>query len=155
MVRCMCIILASIVWQVIFLGPFGIFTVWQFTWKTNMVLHRTEQGWSSPLDQDLRRYSHRNLSYLFVLHKDFLGAFRLFHLFQFFHKNLCLSESKFHARFTQSFNRPNLRFIVKPKKKVMEEILHYVKTKHPISSGIIYCLSRWVCGDSYSVRILI
>ncbi|XP_067057475.1 recQ-like DNA helicase BLM isoform X2 [Acropora muricata] len=47
--------------------------------------------------------------------------------------------------FTQSFNRPNLRFIVKPKKKVMEEILHYVKTKHPISSGIIYCLSRNDC----------
>ncbi|XP_068741316.1 recQ-like DNA helicase BLM isoform X1 [Montipora capricornis] len=47
--------------------------------------------------------------------------------------------------FTQSFNRPNLRFVVQPKKKVMDEILQYVKTKHPVSSGIIYCLSRNDC----------
>lgn len=26
----------------------------------------------------------------------------------------------------------------------MEEILQYIKTKHPVSSGIIYCLSRLV-----------
>lgn len=47
--------------------------------------------------------------------------------------------------FTQTFNRPNLRFVVKPKKKVMEEILQYIKTKHPVSSGIVYCLSRNDC----------
>lgn len=47
--------------------------------------------------------------------------------------------------FTQTFNRPNLRFIVKPKKKVMEEILQYIKTKQPVSSGIVYCLSRNDC----------
>ena len=47
-------------------------------------------------------------------------------------------------RFTQTFNRPNLRFVVKPKKKVMEEILQYIKTKHAVSSGIVYCLSRLV-----------
>ncbi|XP_022785199.1 Bloom syndrome protein homolog isoform X2 [Stylophora pistillata] len=47
--------------------------------------------------------------------------------------------------FTQTFNRPNLRFIVKPKKKVMDEILQYIKTKQPASSGIVYCLSRNDC----------
>jgi len=53
-------------------------------------------------------------------------------------------------RFTQTFNRPNLRFVVKPKKKVMEEILQYIKTKHAVSSGIVYCLSRLVIVEVMS-----
>jgi len=52
--------------------------------------------------------------------------------------------------FTQTFNRPNLRFVVKPKKKVMEEILQYIKTKHAVSSGIVYCLSRLVIVEVMS-----
>ena len=33
----------------------------------------------------------------------------------------------------------------------MEEILLYIKTKHPVSSGIIYCLSRLVIIFKYVV----
>jgi len=44
----------------------------------------------------------------------------------------------------QSFNRPNLRYYVKPKgtaKNTLKEIADYIKN-HPRDSGIIYCLSR-------------
>ncbi|XP_048583683.1 Bloom syndrome protein homolog isoform X3 [Nematostella vectensis] len=49
-------------------------------------------------------------------------------------------------RFTQSFNRSNLQFQVKPKKKaIVEEITEFIKSKYPHASGIVYCLSRKEC----------
>ena len=47
-------------------------------------------------------------------------------------------------RFTQSFNRPNLKFSVVPKrlKKVNEEIIKLINESFKGQSGIVYCLSR-------------
>lgn len=49
--------------------------------------------------------------------------------------------------FLSSFNRPNLKYIVLPKKGVacLVEIINLIKTKFPRASGIIYCLSRKDC----------
>ena len=49
---------------------------------------------------------------------------------------------------TQSFNRPNLRYEVRPKgksKDVLEDIVKLVKKSYRNQSGIIYCLSRKNC----------
>jgi len=44
---------------------------------------------------------------------------------------------------SQSFNRPNLRYKVLPKKRDIEaEIVHFIKQRHPNETGIIYCNSR-------------
>ncbi|KAK3744099.1 hypothetical protein QZH41_016798, partial [Actinostola sp. cb2023] len=48
-------------------------------------------------------------------------------------------------RFCQSFNRPNLKFQVFPKKKTLDEIITFIKSKYQHSSGIVYCLSRNEC----------
>ncbi|KAF0893130.1 hypothetical protein E2562_023164 [Oryza meyeriana var. granulata] len=48
--------------------------------------------------------------------------------------------------FRQSFNRPNLRYLVQPKtKKCLEDIDNFIKENHPKECGIIYCLSRMDC----------
>lgn len=44
-------------------------------------------------------------------------------------------------QFQGSFNRPNLYYEVRPKRKTYEQILAYIRNK-PDASGIIYCLSR-------------
>ena len=43
--------------------------------------------------------------------------------------------------FENSFNRPNIRYSVLPKKQYQEQILTYLRT-HKEDAGIIYCLSR-------------
>jgi len=44
---------------------------------------------------------------------------------------------------SQSFNRPNLRYKVIPKKRDMETgIIQFIKEKYPNETGIIYCNSR-------------
>lgn len=43
--------------------------------------------------------------------------------------------------FENSFNRPNISYFIKPKKKYFAELLNYLQ-QHPDDSGIIYCLSR-------------
>lgn len=44
---------------------------------------------------------------------------------------------------SQSFNRPNLRYKVKPKKRDIETgIVQFIKEKYPDETGIIYCNSR-------------
>ncbi|SJZ65903.1 DNA helicase RecQ [Sediminibacterium ginsengisoli] len=43
--------------------------------------------------------------------------------------------------FENSFNRPNIRYTVKPKKGYYDELVTYLHA-HPGDSGIIYCLSR-------------
>lgn len=55
-------------------------------------------------------------------------------------KRLLQMENPYTHR--QSFNRPNLRYEIKPKSKnSLVEIAEYVKQR-PRDSGIIYCLSR-------------
>lgn len=48
--------------------------------------------------------------------------------------------------FMSSFNRPNLIYEVRVKTKAVdEELAQFIKTKHPKSSGLIYCISRKDC----------
>lgn len=50
--------------------------------------------------------------------------------------------------FTQSFNRPNLTYEVRPKPKgaeLLSSIANIIKTSYRNQSGIIYCLSRKTC----------
>ncbi|EIJ87551.1 bloom syndrome protein [Nematocida parisii] len=48
--------------------------------------------------------------------------------------------------FTQSFNRPNLKYRVIPKtKNQIAEIVSFIETHYPEDSGIIYCLSKRDC----------
>ncbi|XP_062218159.1 ATP-dependent DNA helicase Q-like 4A isoform X2 [Phragmites australis] len=48
--------------------------------------------------------------------------------------------------FRQSFNRPNLRYFLRPKtKKCLEDIDSFIRTNHLKECGIIYCLSRMDC----------
>lgn len=50
------------------------------------------------------------------------------------------------VKFTQSFNRPNLRYTILPKNKGTElEIVSFINTRHAGQSGIIYCLSKKDC----------
>ncbi|KAG9950528.1 ATP-dependent DNA helicase, partial [Aureobasidium melanogenum] len=52
--------------------------------------------------------------------------------------------------FSQSFNRPNLRYYVysKPKKSVLlDRIQEIIQVEHSDECGIIYCLSRKQCED--------
>jgi superfamily II DNA helicase RecQ len=49
---------------------------------------------------------------------------------------------------TQSFNRPNLNYDVRPKtRNVLDAIAGYIKGRHPDGSGVIYCFSRSNCED--------
>jgi ATP-dependent DNA helicase RecQ len=45
------------------------------------------------------------------------------------------------ATFISSFNRPNIRYTVEPKKRSFEELIHFIR-KRKDESGIVYCLSR-------------
>jgi len=47
----------------------------------------------------------------------------------------------------QSFNRPNLHYDVREKKKgtVLKEIATFIKSRHPNETGIIYCFARAHC----------
>ena len=50
-------------------------------------------------------------------------------------------------RFLSSFNRPNLKYSVLPKKGkgITKEIVTLIKAKFLRESGIVYCLSRKEC----------
>lgn len=48
--------------------------------------------------------------------------------------------------YTQSFNRPNLKYQVIPKgKNPIPDIVSFIETYYPVDSGIIYCLSKRDC----------
>lgn len=61
-------------------------------------------------------------------------------------KQLNLRDCKW---FMSSFNRPNLQYLVLPKKGVstIKDIQDLIKTKFPRASGIVYCLSRKECDQ--------
>ncbi|MDR3424683.1 MAG: DNA helicase RecQ [Alphaproteobacteria bacterium] len=44
--------------------------------------------------------------------------------------------------FTTSFDRPNIRYLIAPKAKPREQLLHFLNKNHKRDSGIVYCLSR-------------
>lgn len=47
---------------------------------------------------------------------------------------------------TQSFNRPNLRYEVRPKtKQTMEDMIRIINVDHRAECGIVYCLSKKHC----------
>lgn len=49
-------------------------------------------------------------------------------------------------RFIRSFNRPNIKYEIVPKKgKSTDEIAELIKSRFPKQSGIVYCLSRDDC----------
>jgi superfamily II DNA helicase RecQ len=55
----------------------------------------------------------------------------------------------------QSFNRPNLQYDVREKKKgtLLKEIVAFINSRHANMSGIIYCLSRKDCeGVAQSLK---
>ncbi|KAJ7079732.1 P-loop containing nucleoside triphosphate hydrolase protein [Mycena belliarum] len=47
--------------------------------------------------------------------------------------------------FRQSLNRPNIEYVVRPKRNAMDEVFQLIKTDHPNQSGIIYCTGRAEC----------
>ncbi|XP_062561250.1 recQ-like DNA helicase Blm isoform X2 [Armigeres subalbatus] len=51
--------------------------------------------------------------------------------------------------FLCSFNRPNLKYIIRPKKGVATktEIIDLIKSKFPRASGIVYCLTKKECDQ--------
>lgn len=61
-------------------------------------------------------------------------------------KQLNLKDCKW---FLCSFNRPNLKYIVLPKKgaTTIIDIEHLIKAKYPRDTGIVYCLSRKECDQ--------
>jgi bloom syndrome protein len=52
-----------------------------------------------------------------------------------------------HAFFTQSFNRPNLKYDIKPKKNILNDIVEFIQREHANKSGVIYCQSRKSCQN--------
>ncbi|KAG5735507.1 ATP-dependent DNA helicase hus2/rqh1 [Termitomyces sp. T112] len=53
-----------------------------------------------------------------------------------------------HIFLKQSFNRPNLNYVIQPKtRKWMESMMDFLRTKYPQKSGVIYCLSRDRCEE--------
>lgn len=50
---------------------------------------------------------------------------------------------------TQSFNRSNLHYEVRPKGgKLLEHMAEFIKNEHEGECGIIYCLSKKACEDT-------
>lgn len=50
---------------------------------------------------------------------------------------------------SQSFNRPNLRYIVKQKGKgFLSDMADFIKTNHRNECGIVYCSSKKQCEDT-------
>ncbi|KAF8894688.1 P-loop containing nucleoside triphosphate hydrolase protein [Infundibulicybe gibba] len=50
------------------------------------------------------------------------------------------------ARFRQSFNRTNLRYVIEEKKKsITNDIVTFISTNHRRKTGVIYCLGRDKC----------
>ncbi|KZT03577.1 ATP-dependent DNA helicase [Laetiporus sulphureus 93-53] len=58
------------------------------------------------------------------------------------------------VEFSQSMNRPNLNYEVRPKKKmVLQEIAQFIKESHARETGIIYAHSRKSCEEiAYKLR---
>ena len=76
--------------------------------------------------------------------KDILNQLKLREPKWFLQVVYCLAFTDSFNRFVQSFNRPNLRYVVEMKrpKNVVQDIVVFINTQFPGQSGIVYCLSR-------------
>lgn len=45
-------------------------------------------------------------------------------------------------QFISSFDRPNIRYRITPKKNTRDQLYRFIETEHPGDAGIIYCLTR-------------
>jgi len=60
--------------------------------------------------------------------------------------------------FKSSFNRVSLRYEIRRKNKVFENMVEFINSTYPHDSGIVYCLSRKECEEVASklrVRLLV
>jgi len=46
------------------------------------------------------------------------------------------------ALYCASFDRPNLRYSVRPKNQPFRQLMEFIRREHPGDAGIVYCLSR-------------
>ena len=60
-------------------------------------------------------------------------------------KNLDLVHA---PQFVSSFDRPNIRYLVKESQSSREELWRFLRAFHPEDSGIVYCLSRKKVEDT-------
>lgn len=60
-------------------------------------------------------------------------------------KRLNLNDARV---FMASFDRPNIFYQVTPKKNAKNQLLDFIRERHPHDSGIIYCLSRKKVEDT-------
>ncbi|KAJ7158357.1 P-loop containing nucleoside triphosphate hydrolase protein [Mycena crocata] len=49
------------------------------------------------------------------------------------------------SKFQRSFNRGNLRYVVRPKKNEFNDVVDFIKNGHMDESGLIYCSTRESC----------
>lgn len=54
-------------------------------------------------------------------------------------ERLGLSDARI---FSQSFDRPNIRYAISPRQNGRNQLLRFLRTQHQGESGIVYCLSR-------------
>ncbi len=60
-------------------------------------------------------------------------------------KNLDLVHAQ---HFVSSFDRPNIRYLIRESQSSREELWRFIKAFHPEDSGIVYCLSRKKVDDT-------
>ncbi len=44
--------------------------------------------------------------------------------------------------FVTGFDRPNIRYLVEPKKNARQQLLRFIEREHPNDAGIVYCFTR-------------
>ena len=59
-------------------------------------------------------------------------------------KRLHLQDARL---FVSSFDRPNIRYRILQKQQGKQQLLHFIKTHHPHSAGVVYCGSRKKVDD--------
>ncbi|NIR61958.1 MAG: ATP-dependent DNA helicase RecQ, partial [Gammaproteobacteria bacterium] len=60
--------------------------------------------------------------------------------------------------FVGGFDRPNIRYQVKPKENAREQLARFLESEHRGDAGIVYCLSRrsvdetaaWLCARGWT-----
>jgi len=46
------------------------------------------------------------------------------------------------SRFVAGFDRPNIRYRIRPRENSRSQLLRFIKEEHPTAPGIVYCMSR-------------
>ena len=50
--------------------------------------------------------------------------------------------------YVTGFDRPNIRYTIVPKRDAMQQLLRFIKERHPKSAGIVYCFTRQNTEDT-------